>query len=649
MQKIESISDLLNLPELTYSCKLTEFVVPSSSLKDSDGEPVTIGGGFLAVNSYGEYSISVGRIDMGILENENSSSVWVDVDPPSESSSPNSASTLSHSAQMNSILEQWSSDEGALNYLQRSANTSSQKCASTDIKIGGCGVVLYFTHASHDTKKNREILMKALAVEIMSFELTTLLLLPGIGIDWLDLKNLREICSSDEFESHSPLRGRSRSYSSQDTCGIFDNPIPRQLLPKNVLQLKPDQSIHQLDVGSKFSAYSAYGAISTLASAKGWVKKQKIGLNRRREGNDTSIIDKPLIILLGLTSAASELFRLMNKDGRYDLKIADPDSGSAAFVSLASSCGIKSDQVIEWTDALYTECRILMQCCQSPISTISEDIIEGLKCEAFLTLSDNILPYQKDDRESIYIAFEKVGIFDLIDGICDLGAYAKIYSLSQEQGDALTDVTNSFTITDSYDMGVKVMEKAIHLYEIVQQYNTEEKHQFYSMSLGDNIIGDHLGLGTIIGNSSDRMTEWMFNKTRAMCPAIKKLGQKKRKNATSGEIVHYLDLGAGNGSAARWICKQDPRIHVKCLNISANQNSENRQLSDECGLGGQISVETGSFEEIAPEYSNTFDGCISQDSFLHSFDKLNAFAEAFKVTKGGGWLMISGKENITTH
>ena len=52
-------------------------------------------------------------------------------------------------------------------------------------------------------------------------------------------------------------------------------------------------------------------------------------------------------------------------------------------------------------------------------------------------------------------------------------------------------------------------------------------------------------------------------------------------------------------------------------------------------------METGTFERLDPEYSNCFDGCISQDSFVHAFNKLHAFVEAYKVTKGGGFLLVS--------
>jgi len=139
--------------------------------------------------------------------------------------------------------------------------------------------------------------------------------------------------------------------------------------------------------------------------------------------------------------------------------------------------------------------------------------------------------------------------------------------------------------------------------------------------------------------SSDRMTDWLWSRARGMCPAFRALSSQNESSKLAN--VRYLDLGAGNGSAARWICKQDKRIHITCIDVCPKQSAENRNLSDEDGLGNQIDVQAGSYERLNSDYSNWFDGCMSQDAFIHAFDKLHAFSEAFRVTKGGGWLMIS--------
>jgi hypothetical protein len=60
----------------------------------------------------------------------------------------------------------------------------------------------------------------------------------------------------------------------------------------------------------------------------------------------------------------------------------------------------------------------------------------------------------------------------------------------------------------------------------------------------------------------DSMTQWMWIKARAV---FVRLSYSTRKRRRERKDIHYVDLGAGNGAAARWICKQDATL---CINIS---------------------------------------------------------------------------------
>jgi SAM-dependent methyltransferase len=663
MFQSESSQDILHLPDHATSCKLSEFTIPTDILHDDAAnvdpeERAAVGGGFVVVNMYGNFSISVGRIDIGIL---------------SESEIEEEAFSKTNNTPF------WESDGDALNHVRQNANSASNKCTAADMKMGGCGIVLYFTKAKYDTSGNRKILMNCLAKELATFQLTRLLCLPGTGVSLVDLRYLRDsyggsgdgangnknhqrTASYDEekkIDEFKPLSKQHRSPSFFEVTKMYDTPIPKLMLPTASAASLPTTS-QQQDITAKFAAYSALGAISTLSLAKGWTTKQTnkqanhhrvlpLSAQEKKQGNKPKKLCQ--VVLLGLTSASAELYQLLSKDGRYDVSVADSKGVPTALALLGLNWSVPVEKHLDFKQALTAPCNILMACTWVKIPTFTADVVEDLQCQAFLTLSDNALPTDIEERESSFITFATKGLFDMADGVCDLGAYAKLYSLSREKNNdesAVAMDSHTFTVTDSYQMGVKVMEKAIHLDSIVQQYDMEEKHQFYSMILEkdellDEINGAHLGLGTIIGNSSDRMTEWMWNKTKAMCPAMRTL-QNERAGRSSGGAktqINYVDLGAGSGAAARWICSQDSNIHVKCLNVSPKQNAENRQLSDESGLGGQISVETGTFERLPPEYEHYFDGCLSQDSFLHAFDKLHAFEEALRVTKGGGWLMIS--------
>jgi len=83
------------------------------------------------------------------------------------------------------------------------------------------------------------------------------------------------------------------------------------------------------------------------------------------------------------------------------------------------------------------------------------------------------------------------------------------------------------------------------------------------------------------GMASMQMTDWMWEK------AIEKIDGPDVKS------IHYVDLGAGNGSAARSICKGDKRVHATCINLTPSQNHENTQRSEKEGFLAKIAVHEG--------------------------------------------------------
>jgi SAM-dependent methyltransferase len=472
-------------------------------------------------------------------------------------------------------------------------------------------MLCYFLNPDLDTPSNRRRLATALAKELLSFVQTNILCIPGKGCSLTDMVNvykanetltsLPQKNSMGQFIEDQvgdlplPLDGvRSRSSSFSKLAAAFDYPVP-------AIMITAEAQRDNLVV--KAASQSVFGAISTLVKAKKWAL--------------------PSIVIMGITPLSLELYWLLTKNG-YEIFVADPNRDASVGSKISES------SVIEWNDATSTKCDILLLC-STECPLLTEKFIDSLNCRAVMSASDNLRC--KEGHEQTCIALERKGIFEFADGLSDLGSIAMVYSMSSEK----IVCSNK----DMIELGSKVMQKKLHLDDIVKQYDTEDKRKFYSMVLADevdDIGGLQLGLGTIIHNSSDSMTQWMWTKARSLCPAFRALNTAAREKKKD---LHYIDLGAGNGSAARWICTQDKHIHVKCINISPQQNAENRHLSDEQGLGGQVSVETASFERLPSEYSCWYDGCISQDAFIHAYDKLHALSESFRVTKGGGWLMVS--------
>ena len=128
--------------------------------------------------------------------------------------------------------------------------------------------------------------------------------------------------------------------------------------------------------------------------------------------------------------------------------------------------------------------------------------------------------------------------------------------------------------------------------------------------------------------ASMKLTSWMWAK------AMHKIGGDALPS------ISYIDLGAGNGSAARLLCRSDKRIHATCVNIAPSQNENNMLRSKQDGLEDQITVKEGTFMDMPDIPANSFDGCFSQDALLHAFSKEDALREALRITRPGGFLVL---------
>lgn len=129
--------------------------------------------------------------------------------------------------------------------------------------------------------------------------------------------------------------------------------------------------------------------------------------------------------------------------------------------------------------------------------------------------------------------------------------------------------------------------------------------------------------------ASQNMSEWMWKRAMELC------------TVPSESPLRYVDLGSGTGSAARHICAQNLLVSSTCLNLCRNQNRENRRKVIEEGLNDRVEVVDGTFDSLPDRWTGLYDGCFSQDAFVHAYSKEQALAEALRVTKGGGWLVLS--------
>ncbi|KAL3923727.1 MAG: hypothetical protein SGILL_001489 [Bacillariaceae sp.] len=508
--------------------------------------------------------------------------------------------------------EDWDDIDSALLFLHRTAGLTSTKCTATGLKkVGGAGALLYFKSKEVATEANRKILLTSLIQELQKFTKTNVLCLPAnltredllhmykanesVTIATSVIPEAEEKKDSDAFV---PLGSSGRKGSFQLASESFEYPVPKALILEENLGE---------NVAAKSAAHSSFGSIVTLTKAKQWTNCR--------------------IVLLGVTPVSCHLYHLLTRE-TDTVFLSDPEP------SKYEGTKIPPRSFIAWDKARAAENNWdIVVFCSFACPTLDGATISSLKCRALVAISSDFLPYDQDQRYKSLMELEKKGIFEVADGIADLGEIAKVYSLSEG---------SSISFNDAFEVGVQVMQKKLHLHGIITSDDVTAKRKFHDLMLHALEKDENarlFGLGTVMHQSSDRMTDWLWGRARGMCPAFRALSSQTAD--VKPDAVHYLDMGAGNGAAARFICRQDKKIHITCIDVDPKQSAENRNLSDEEGLGSQIDVQQGSYERLDSDYSNFFDGCMSQDAFIHAFDKLHAFSEAFRVTKGGGWLLIS--------
>ena len=154
-------------------------------------------------------------------------------------------------------------------------------------------------------------------------------------------------------------------------------------------------------------------------------------------------------------------------------------------------------------------------------------------------------------------------------------------------------------------------------------YDSDDADTFYSTIWG----GEDLHIGRY--ETTKNIREASDLSIDAMIEALPEL--------KSGSRV--LDLGAGYGGAMRQLVKKTG-CEAVCLNISETQNEYNLGKVRAARLAGKIGIRHGVFEDV-PEADDSVDVVWSQDAFLHSDQRDQVLAEAFRVLKPGGHLIFT--------
>jgi sarcosine/dimethylglycine N-methyltransferase len=100
-----------------------------------------------------------------------------------------------------------------------------------------------------------------------------------------------------------------------------------------------------------------------------------------------------------------------------------------------------------------------------------------------------------------------------------------------------------------------------------------------------------------------------------------------------------LEVGCGYGGLARFLAA-NYGSQVLATNISDKELAWGRELTGEAGLGHRVSFEWADFHEL-PYRDGRFHVYWSQEAFLHAADKRRVLAEAHRVLRPGGRLVVS--------
>ena len=156
-----------------------------------------------------------------------------------------------------------------------------------------------------------------------------------------------------------------------------------------------------------------------------------------------------------------------------------------------------------------------------------------------------------------------------------------------------------------------------------EYYNSTDADEFYFKIWG----GEHIHVG-------------IYNyHNEPIKVASQRIVPKMASQLNLDVFKKVLDLGSGYGGGPRYLAKNFG-CHVTCLNLSEVQNERNEQFNLERGLDHLIDVVHGSFEEI-PLEDNSFDVVWSQDAMVHSSNRDQVVAEAYRVLKPGGHFIFT--------
>ncbi len=164
-----------------------------------------------------------------------------------------------------------------------------------------------------------------------------------------------------------------------------------------------------------------------------------------------------------------------------------------------------------------------------------------------------------------------------------------------------------------------------HQQKVIEQYDSAQGWQFYQTVMGDFEFNIHYGIYETpydsVARASQNTIEFMLGLIRQKVEPIEK--------------PRLIDLGSGCGGVAHYLAS-NYGYQITCVNICPDQNRRNFLRAKALGIDHLITIVECSFEELPPDWTNSFDVVWSEEAMCHAEDKHQVIGEINRILSPGG-------------
>lgn len=161
--------------------------------------------------------------------------------------------------------------------------------------------------------------------------------------------------------------------------------------------------------------------------------------------------------------------------------------------------------------------------------------------------------------------------------------------------------------------------------EIVRRYYENTYWDYRVVWTGRRTLACHFG--------------FYADKERGHAAALLRANEEVHRAARLKPGARVLDAGCGIGGTSLWLA-ENANCDVLGIGLSEKQVARAERAARERGLSDKVQFAIMDYSAVALEDSS-FDAVIAIESLCHASDKSAFFAEAYRLLRPGGWLVVS--------